>query len=79
MQGNGLKASLVTRINRLLDFQFLGELALSKQAKISLSFLGHIGCGTRKMSAEILYALCKALDCRKTTGIFQNGHFRTRL
>ena len=36
---------------------------LSEQAKISLSFLGHIERGTRKLSVESLYAICMALNC----------------
>ena len=36
---------------------------LAEQAKISLSFLGHIERGTRKLSVETLYAICAALDC----------------
>ena len=36
---------------------------LSQTAGISLSFLGHIERGTRKLSVETLYAICMALDC----------------
>ena len=40
---------------------------LAEKAGISLSFLGHIERGTRKMSVETLYALSKALDCSADT------------
>ena len=36
---------------------------LSQKAGISLSFLGHIERGTRKMSLETFVALCCALEC----------------
>jgi len=36
---------------------------LAEQAGISLSFLGHIERGTRKLSIETLLKLLQALDC----------------
>ena len=36
---------------------------LAEAADISLSFLGHIERGTRKMSVDTLYKLCLALNC----------------
>lgn len=36
---------------------------LSQEVGISLSFLGHIERGTRKMSVETLIAICDALEC----------------
>ena len=36
---------------------------LSQKAGISLSFLGHIERGSRKLSVETLVALCNALEC----------------
>ena len=36
---------------------------LAEQADISLSFLGHIERGTRKLSVETLYKIAMVLDC----------------
>ena len=36
---------------------------LSEMAGISLSFLGHIERGTRKLSVDTLFRLAKALEC----------------
>lgn len=49
------------RAQRMLQQMTQEQLAL--KAGISLSFLGHIERGTRKLSVETLYALCMALDC----------------
>lgn len=34
---------------------------LAEKIDVSTSFIGHIERGTRKMSVETLYAICKAL------------------
>ena len=39
------------------------QAVLAEKANISLSFLGHIERGTRKLSVETLFAICKALNC----------------
>ena len=36
---------------------------LAQKAGISLSFLGHIERGTRKLSVDTLFSICMALDC----------------
>lgn len=36
--------------------------ALAETIGVSTSFIGHIERGTRKLSVETLYELCKALD-----------------
>ncbi|MBQ8508213.1 MAG: helix-turn-helix transcriptional regulator [Clostridia bacterium] len=36
---------------------------LAEASNISISFLGHIERGTRKLSVETLYKIAKALDC----------------
>jgi len=36
---------------------------LAEAADISISFLGHIERGTRKLSVETLYKICRALNC----------------
>lgn len=41
----------------------LTQQELSETADISLSFLGHIERGTRKLSIETLLKLLQALDC----------------
>ena len=41
----------------------LTQAELAERVGISLSFLGHIERGTRKLSVETLYELCKALNC----------------
>ena len=43
--------------------QKLTQEELAAKADISLSFLGHIERGTRKLSVETLFGICKALDC----------------
>ena len=35
---------------------------LAEKIGVCTSFIGHIERGTRKLSVETLYALCKALD-----------------
>lgn len=35
---------------------------LAERIGVCTSFIGHIERGTRKLSVETLYALCKALD-----------------
>ena len=51
------------RIRDCRKLRRMTQAALAEEAGISLSFLGHIERGTRKLSVETLYALCKALDC----------------
>ena len=46
------------RIRRRMTQAYLAE-----QADISISFLGHIERGTRKLSVETLYKIMQALDC----------------
>ena len=36
---------------------------LAERAGISLSFLGHIERGSRKLSVDTLYKICAVLDC----------------
>lgn len=43
---------------------------LAETIGVSVSFVGHIERGTRKLSVETLYELCKALD---TTADFLLG------
>lgn len=58
-----------------MDYVFLGKRVrirrmvleltqegLAEKIGVSTSFIGHIERGTRKLSVETLYALCKALD-----------------
>lgn len=48
------------RIRRsVLDFT---QETLAEMIGVSTSFIGHIERGTRKLSVETLYSLCKALD-----------------
>lgn len=58
---------LYARIGRKIKAQRIlrrmTQAELAEQAEISLSFLGHIERGTRKLSVETLYAICMALDC----------------
>lgn len=53
--GRRIKAQRIT--------QRMTQAELAEKANISLSFLGHIERGTRKLSVETLYAICEALDC----------------
>jgi len=46
---------------------------LSEKAGISLSFLGHIERGTRKMSVDTLVKICAALNC-SADEILSTGH-----
>lgn len=51
---------------RILDKRIQAHLTqekLARQAGISLSFLGHIERGTRKLSVDTLYKICMALSC----------------
>lgn len=48
------------RIRRnILD---ITQASLAEMIGVSTSFVGHIERGTRKLSVETLYLLCKALD-----------------
>ena len=40
----------------------LTQEGLAEKIGVSTSFIGHIERGSRKISVETLYALCKALD-----------------
>jgi transcriptional regulator with XRE-family HTH domain len=40
----------------------LTQEGLAEKIGVSTSFIGHIERGSRKLSVETLYALCKALD-----------------
>ena len=40
----------------------LTQEGLAEKIGVSTSFVGHIERGSRKLSVETLYALCKALD-----------------
>ena len=40
----------------------LTQEGLAEKIGVCTSFVGHIERGTRKLSVETLYALCKALD-----------------
>ena len=40
----------------------LTQEGLAEKIGVSTSFIGHIERGSRKLSIETLYALCKALD-----------------
>lgn len=51
------------RIRALRQEKNLTQEQLAERAEISLSFLGHIERGTRKLSVETLYKLVDALDC----------------
>lgn len=51
------------RIRKLRKQKKMTQMELAEQAEISLSFLGHIERGTRKLSVETLFAICRALDC----------------
>lgn len=57
---------LYERIGRRIKAQRIAQrmtqAELAEKANISLSFLGHIERGTRKLSVETLYAICEALD-----------------
>lgn len=58
-----LYAKIGRRIRAQRTLRDMTQAELAEQAKISLSFLGHIERGTRKMSVETLFAICAALDC----------------
>lgn len=51
------------RIRSLRKANRLTQQELAEMADISLSFLGHIERGTRKLSVETLCRLAKALNC----------------
>lgn len=51
------------RIRRLRKKQGFTQEKLAEAAEISLSFLGHIERGTRKLSVETLYNIAAALHC----------------
>lgn len=48
------------RIRRMV-LEFTQE-GLAERIGVCTSFIGHIERGSRKLSVETLYALCKALD-----------------
>lgn len=51
------------RIRTKRQERHLTQEKLAEQAGISLSFLGHIERGTRKLSVETLIKLVQALEC----------------
>lgn len=51
------------RIRAQRKLQRMTQEVLAQKAGISLSFLGHIERGTRKLSVDTLFNLCMALDC----------------
>ena len=51
------------RIRERRSAQKLTQERLAELAGISLSFLGHIERGSRKLSVDTLYKICMALDC----------------
>lgn len=51
------------RVRRLRLLSELTQEQLSHKAGISLSFLGHIERGSRKLSVDTLYRLSIALNC----------------
>lgn len=55
--------SVGNRIRCIRKQKNLTQQKLAEMADISLSFLGHIERGTRKMSLETFYAFTAALDC----------------
>lgn len=56
-------AEIGRRICALRHEKKLTQEQLAEKAGISLSFMGHIERGTRKLSLETLYRLIAALDC----------------
>lgn len=53
--------------------QKLTQEKLAEMAGISLSFLGHIERGTRKLSVDTLVKICDALQC-SADDILSTGH-----
>lgn len=51
------------RIRTLRQERKMTQEQLAEKAGISLSFIGHIERGSRKLSVETLYKLVDALDC----------------
>jgi len=51
------------RIQHLRKLKRLTQSELSEKVGISLSFMGHVECGTRIMSIETLAKLARVLDC----------------
>lgn len=58
-----LYVAIGRRIQAYRKINQLTQQELAEKASISLSFLGHIERGTRKLSVESLYKLANALDC----------------
>lgn len=65
------------RIRKLRKQKKMTQMELAEQAEISLSFLGHIERGTRKLSVETLFAICRALDCSADM-LMDTGPYKTR-
>lgn len=65
------------RIRKLRKQKKMTQMELAEQAEISLSFLGHIERGTRKLSVETLFAICRALDCSADM-LMDTGTYKTR-
>ena len=60
---NSIYVDIGRRIRELRISSKLTQNELSNKAHISLSFLGHIERGSRKLSVETLYAIATALNC----------------
>lgn len=56
-------AEIGRRIREERVKQHYTQETLAEAAEISLSFMGHIERGTRKMSLETFEKICKALHC----------------
>lgn len=55
-------AAIGSRIRSARQAAGLSQTQLAEQCNLSISFLGHIERGTRKMSLETLVVLCEALN-----------------
>ena len=51
------------QVRRIRQQRRLTQEKLAERAGVSLSFVDHIECGTRRMSVDTLYRLALALDC----------------
>jgi len=70
------------RIRALRISQQLTQQQLADAAHISLSFLGHIERGSRKMSVDTLYNIASVLKCSADelmeTGMYHTGPLTAR-
>lgn len=69
------------RIRHLRRERNMTQEQLAEKSAISLSFLGHIERGTRKLSVETLYKIILALDCSadEILGTGKQGEVNLRL